>query len=112
MRMRFPRYLAAMFVGSLIWAGLWGVVIGGLVGTWFSLFLDSPWAALGVAALAAAVVAAMVLRSRRSRTADGASGDTAVEASGGAGGAADEALADTPGNDGAADTHRSGASRR
>jgi membrane protein DedA with SNARE-associated domain len=112
MRMRFPRYLAAMFVGSLIWAGLWGVVIGGLVGTWFSLFLDSPWAALGVAALAAAVVAAMVLRSRRSRTADGASGDTAEEASGGAGGAADEALADTPGNDGAADTHRSGASRR
>ncbi|QUX28462.1 VTT domain-containing protein [Nocardiopsis akebiae] len=70
MRMRFPRYLAAMFVGSLIWAGLWGVVIGGLVGTWFSLFLDSPWAALGVAALAAAVVAVMVLRARRSRTAE------------------------------------------
>ncbi|ASU56830.1 DedA family protein [Nocardiopsis dassonvillei] len=70
MRMRFPRYLAAMFVGSLIWAGLWGVVIGGLVGTWFSLFLDSPWAALGVAALASAVVAVMVLRARRSRAAE------------------------------------------
>jgi uncharacterized membrane protein YfcA len=62
-----------MFVGSLIWAGLWGVVIGGLVGTWFSLFLDSPWAALGVAALAAAVVAVMVLRARRSRAAEEAS---------------------------------------
>jgi membrane protein DedA with SNARE-associated domain len=73
MRMRFPRYLAAMFVGSLIWAGLWGVVIGGLVGTWFSLFLDSPWAALGVAALASAVVAVMVLRARRSRAAEEAS---------------------------------------
>lgn len=113
MRMRFPRYLAAMFVGSLIWAGLWGVVIGGLVGTWFSLFLDSPWAALGVAALAAAVVAAMVLRSRRSRAADGASeesGDPAERASGAAEcRSAAQDGADTPGNDGAADSRRASA---
>ena len=65
MRMRFPRYLAAMVVGCLIWAGLWGVVISGLVGTWWSLFLGSPWLAVGMVLLAAAVVAALVLRSRR-----------------------------------------------
>ncbi len=110
MRMRFPRYLAAMFVGSLIWAGLWGVVIGGLVGTWFSLFLDSPWAALGVAVLAAAVVAVMVLRSRRSRTADGASEEPGDPAEGASGAAedrsADEDGADTPGNGGASDSRR------
>jgi membrane protein DedA with SNARE-associated domain len=65
MRMRFPRYLAAMVVGCLIWAGLWGVVISGVVGTWWSLFLGSPWLAVGVVPLAAAAVAALVVRSRR-----------------------------------------------
>ncbi|MFI6577047.1 DedA family protein [Nocardiopsis sp. NPDC050513] len=65
MRMRFGRYLVAMFLGSLIWAGLWSVVFSGVVGSWWALFLDSPWAAVGVMALAGAVVAGTVWRSRR-----------------------------------------------
>ncbi|MEV2276366.1 VTT domain-containing protein [Nocardiopsis sp. NPDC049922] len=65
MRMRFGRYLVAMFLGSLIWAALWSVVFSGVVGTWWGLFLDSPWVAVGVMALAVAVVAGMVWRSRR-----------------------------------------------
>ncbi|WP_083678555.1 DedA family protein [Nocardiopsis sp. CNR-923] len=65
MRMRFGRYLVAMFLGSLIWAALWSVVFSGVVGAWWALFLDSPWAAVGVTALAVAVVVGMVWRSRR-----------------------------------------------
>jgi len=68
MRMRFPRYLAAMFVGCLIWAGLWGVIIGGVVGTWLELFLGSPWTALGVVAAAGVLVGVLVLRGRRARS--------------------------------------------
>ncbi|WP_017571778.1 DedA family protein [Nocardiopsis halotolerans] len=95
MRMRFPRYLAAMFVGSLIWAGLWGVVIGGVVGTWLTLFLESPWMALGVCVLAAAVVALLVLRARRRSRVDGP-GDASADRG--------EASADTPEGDGGADS--------
>ncbi|MDE3721674.1 VTT domain-containing protein [Nocardiopsis sp. N85] len=71
-RMRFPRYFAAVFVGGLAWAGLWGMVIAGIVGTWLTLFLDSPWTAIGVVAVAAALVTVMVLlrRRRASRVAD------------------------------------------
>ncbi|MFL1429595.1 MULTISPECIES: DedA family protein [unclassified Nocardiopsis] len=64
-RMRFPRYFAAVFVGGLAWAGLWGMVIAGIVGTWLKLFLDSPWTALGVIAAAAVLVTAMVVVRRR-----------------------------------------------
>lgn len=71
MRMRFPRYLAAMLVGSLIWAGLWGVVIGGLVGTWWSLFLESPWTALGAVVLAVLAVGLLALRARRRAAVEG-----------------------------------------
>lgn len=79
-RMRFPKYFAAVFVGGLAWAGLWGVVISGLVGAWLALFLRSPWTALGVAVLSVAAVTALVLRARRSGSArrtpgDGNSGD-------------------------------------
>lgn len=66
-RMRFPRYFAAVFLGGLAWAGLWGMVISGIVGTWLELFLDSPWTAVGVVAVAAVLVTAMVLLRRRSR---------------------------------------------
>ncbi|MDT0327872.1 DedA family protein [Nocardiopsis lambiniae] len=71
-RMRFPRYFAAVFVGGLAWAGLWGMVIAGIVGTWLTLFLDSPWTAIGVVAVAAVLVTVMVLLRRRgaSRAAD------------------------------------------
>ncbi|WP_150237352.1 DedA family protein [Nocardiopsis quinghaiensis] len=82
MRMRFPRYLAAMFVGSLVWAGMWGVVIGGLVGTWWSLFLHSPWTALGAGVLALAAVALLVLRARRSGAAGPADAVDATDPSG------------------------------
>lgn len=64
-RMAFPRYFAAVFVGGLAWAGLWGSVICGLVGAWVALFLNSPWTALGVAVLAAVLVGALVARARR-----------------------------------------------
>lgn len=64
-RMAFPRYFAAAFVGGLAWAGIWGSVISGLVGAWVALFLNSPWTALGVVALAAVLVGALVLRARR-----------------------------------------------
>ncbi|MFE1170738.1 DedA family protein [Nocardiopsis sp. NPDC058789] len=63
-RMRFPRYFAAVFVGGLAWAGLWGVVIAGLVGTWLELFLRSPWTAVGVVVAAVAAVTALVVRAR------------------------------------------------
>ncbi|WP_116243746.1 DedA family protein [Nocardiopsis sp. FIRDI 009] len=65
MRMRFGRYLLAMVLGSLIWAGLWSVVFSGVVGAWWALFLNSPWVAVGVTALAAVIVGALVLRARR-----------------------------------------------
>ena len=98
MRMRFPRYLAAMFVGSLIWAGLWGVVIGGMVGTWLTLYLSSPWAALAVAVLAAAIVALLVPRSRRDGAVSRGEDEEGSQADGGDGG-------DSP-------THHAGAARR
>ncbi|GAB3686973.1 DedA family protein [Nocardiopsis oceani] len=63
-RMRFPVYFAAVFVGGLAWAGLWGVVISGVVGTWLALFLNSPWTAVGVVALAVLAVVGLVVRSR------------------------------------------------
>lgn len=66
-RMRFPRYFVAVLIGGLAWAGLWGVVISGVVGTWLALFLDSPWTALGVAVVAVVLVTAMVLYTRYSR---------------------------------------------
>lgn len=69
-RMRFPIYFTAVFIGGLAWAGLWGTVISGLVGTWLVLFLNSPWTALGVIALAALLVTALVLRSRLRRGKD------------------------------------------
>ncbi|MFV2195957.1 DedA family protein [Nocardiopsis sp. LOL_012] len=64
MRMRFGVYLPAMFVGSLIWAGVWGVVLSGMVGAWWTLFLRSPWTAAGVAAAAVAGAGALVVRAR------------------------------------------------
>lgn len=66
-RMRFPTYIAATFIGGLIWAGLWGTVISGLVGGWLVLFLNSPWTAVGVVVAAIAAVTVLVLRGRRKR---------------------------------------------
>ncbi|GHD22163.1 DedA family protein [Nocardiopsis kunsanensis] len=64
-RMAFPRYFAAVFVGGLAWAGIWGSVVSGLVGAWVALFLNSPWTAVGAVAFAAVLVGALVVRARR-----------------------------------------------
>ncbi|MFD6949286.1 MULTISPECIES: DedA family protein [unclassified Nocardiopsis] len=109
MRMRFPRYLAAMLVGSLVWAGMWGVVIGGLVGTWWSLFLHSPWTALGTGVLAVVAVALLVLRARRSGADPAAPADPSDSAASSTG--ADPApggTADTSGEKGTADEDAAG----
>ncbi|MEU3309794.1 DedA family protein [Nocardiopsis sp. NPDC006832] len=66
-RMRFPVYIVATLIGGLIWAGLWGTVISGLVGGWLVLFLNSPWTAVGVVAVATVAVTVLVLRNRRKR---------------------------------------------
>ena len=66
-RMRFPVYITATFVGGLIWAGLWGTVISGLVGSWLLLFLNSPWTAVGVVIAAVVTVTVLVMRNRRKR---------------------------------------------
>lgn len=75
-RMRFPRYFLAVLIGGIAWAGLWGVVISGVVGTWLALFLYSPWTALGVAVVAAVSVTAMVLYTRRNRVRRGTDENT------------------------------------
>ncbi|MFD3686571.1 DedA family protein [Nocardiopsis sp. NPDC058631] len=106
MRMRFPRYLAAMFVGCLIWAGLWGVIIGGVVGTWLELFLSSPWTALGVVAAACVLVGVLVLRRRRTRS---AARDADEDGTGGP--PASAASSDTAGSAGPRDEHGDGRAR-
>lgn len=88
-RMRFAKYFAAVFIGGLAWAGLWGVVISGLVGAWLALFLRSPWTALGVAVLSVLAVIPLVLRARtRRRPEEGGPGEQGQ-------GEAEQALADT-----------------
>lgn len=78
-RMRFPIYIAATFIGGLIWAGLWGTVISGLVGGWLVLFLDSPWTAVGVVAAAVVAVTVLVLRNRRKRHKGAQDDETATD---------------------------------
>ena len=75
-RMRFPVYITATFVGGLIWAGLWGTVISGLVGSWLLLFLNSPWTAVGVVIAAVVTVTVLVMRNRRKRNKGDRSGGT------------------------------------
>lgn len=78
-RMRFPVYIVATFIGGLIWAGLWGTVISGLVGGWLVLFLNSPWTAVGMVAVATVAVTALVLRSRRKRHKGEQGGGTTID---------------------------------
>lgn len=76
MRMRFPRYLAAMVVGSMVWALLYS--LGGLavVATWWRLFTRSPALAIGVAALVVVAAAAAVTWRRARRRRPGGVGRT------------------------------------
>jgi membrane protein DedA with SNARE-associated domain len=68
-RMPYLRFTAASVPGSIIWAAIWGTVGLGAVWGAVALAARSPWALAGVLAALAAVVAALVVRSRR-RTAD------------------------------------------
>ncbi|MFC7327790.1 DedA family protein [Marinactinospora rubrisoli] len=72
MRMSFPRYLAAMFVGCLAWAAVYSLGGMAVIGAWWSLFLRSPLLAVTVAVLAGAAVVGIVLWRRRSRSSAGA----------------------------------------
>ncbi|HEY3682338.1 MAG TPA: VTT domain-containing protein [Streptosporangiaceae bacterium] len=67
MRMRFPRYLVAMVVGSLVWALLYS--LGGLaiIATWWDLFTRSPALAVAVAVIVVGAVAAAVIWRRARR---------------------------------------------
>ncbi|GAB3208047.1 DedA family protein [Marinactinospora thermotolerans] len=70
MRMRFPRYLVAMFVGCLAWAAVYS--LGGLavIAVWWELFLHSPLLAVTAAVVAAALIGAGVWWRRRTRSRD------------------------------------------
>lgn len=80
MRMRFPRYLVAMVVGSLIWALLYS--LGGLavIATWWDLFTRSPVLAVAVAVVVVAAAAAVVAwRRARTRARTPEDGNTTAE---------------------------------
>lgn len=69
-RMPFGRYLAAMLVGSALWAVIW--TVGGLSVVWGAVTVASaaPWAAAAVLVAATAIVVAVVAyRRRRARQA-------------------------------------------
>ncbi|WP_278360447.1 DedA family protein [Thermobifida fusca] len=70
MRMRFVRYLIAMFVGCLAWAAIYSLGGMAVLAAWWGLFLHSPWAATAAAAaVIAAVVGVKTWRKRRSAAA-------------------------------------------
>lgn len=75
MRMRFGRYLLAMFLGCLAWAAVYS--LGGLAVfvAWWELFLRFPLLALGVLlAVGGTVVAVVWWRHRRARQPEPQSG--------------------------------------
>lgn len=69
MRMRFPRYLIAMFVGCLIWAAIYSLGGMAVLAVWWRLFLHSPILA-GTVVAAAAGAAAVGWRRRRTAARD------------------------------------------
>ncbi|GLU46664.1 DedA family protein [Nocardiopsis ansamitocini] len=66
MRMAFPRYLVAMFVGCLIWAGIYSVGVVVVLNALRGLFLHSPSLAVAAVLLLLGGLA-LVLWWRRSR---------------------------------------------
>ncbi len=62
------RYLPALAIGGLAWAIIYATVGLAAVALWFQLFLRSPWAAVAVLAIVAAVVIVLVRSRRRGRT--------------------------------------------
>ncbi|TDQ53617.1 DedA family protein [Actinorugispora endophytica] len=68
-RMRFPRYLVAMFLGCLIWAAIYSLGGMAVLAAWWSLFLRSPLLALAVVAATAAAVTGLLWWRRRRRAA-------------------------------------------
>ncbi|WP_277211492.1 DedA family protein [Isoptericola croceus] len=67
LRMPFPRYLVALFVGCLLWAAIWTTVGTAVVYGAILLFLLHP-AALAAAAVLAAGAVAWLLHRRRHRS--------------------------------------------
>ncbi|MEY9213611.1 VTT domain-containing protein [Thermobifida halotolerans] len=67
MRMRFPRYLVAMFLGCLAWAAVYSLGGMAVIAAWWGLFLRSPW--LAVAATVLVAVAAVAFGAWRRRRA-------------------------------------------
>ncbi|KUP97211.1 DedA family protein [Thermobifida cellulosilytica] len=69
MRMRFGRYLVAMFLGCLAWAAVYSLGGMAVLAAWWGLFLHSPWLAVAVTAAVLAAAAAVVAWRRRRATA-------------------------------------------
>ncbi|GAA3988309.1 DedA family protein [Thermobifida alba] len=65
MRMRFTRYLAAMFPGCLAWAAIYSLGGMAVLAAWWGLFLHSPWLAAAATVLVLAAAAAFVAWRRR-----------------------------------------------
>jgi membrane protein DedA with SNARE-associated domain len=64
-RMPYARFVVASIPGSVAWALVWGTVGLGAVWAGARLAATSPWALVGVLALALGVVAVLVVRRRR-----------------------------------------------
>ena len=65
MRMPLRWYVPAAVVGSVIWATLYATVGLAVVDAWIAAEAGSVWAAAGLGAFVAAVVASLVVRRRR-----------------------------------------------
>ncbi|WP_460477789.1 DedA family protein [Brachybacterium huguangmaarense] len=65
-RMPAVRYVPALVIGGLAWAVIYATIGLAAVALWLELFLRSPWAAVAVLAILAAVVCVvLVTRARR-----------------------------------------------
>ncbi|MBB6170405.1 membrane protein DedA with SNARE-associated domain [Nocardiopsis mwathae] len=69
MRMSFPRYLVAMLLGCMAWAGIYSLGGMAVIAVWWNLFIHSPLLAVGATAALAAVVVGVVRHRRRRRAA-------------------------------------------
>ncbi|CAM3878013.1 hypothetical protein GCM10009799_36920 [Nocardiopsis rhodophaea] len=69
MRMSFPRYLVAMLVGCMAWAGVYSLGGIAVIAVWWNLFIRSPLLAVGAAAVLIALVVALGRVRRRRRAA-------------------------------------------
>lgn len=61
------RYLPALAIGGLAWAIIYATVGLAAVALWLELFLHSPWAAVAVLAIVAALAVQLIRMRRRDR---------------------------------------------